>query len=41
MSSYGRILLTGGTGFVGPYLLDALARVYPAAVRHILVRSNW
>lgn len=40
MSSYARILLTGGTGFVGPYLLDALSRAYPAAARHILVRPG-
>ncbi|PWB80462.1 MAG: epimerase [Methylocystaceae bacterium] len=40
MSSYARILLTGGTGFVGPYLVDALARAYPDAKRHILIRPG-
>lgn len=38
MTSYQRILLTGGTGFVGPYLLDALARAYPGATRRLLMR---
>lgn len=37
---YARILLTGGTGFVGPYLLDALARAYPAAERRVLIRPG-
>lgn len=40
MTSYARILLTGGTGFVGPYLVDALASAYPDARRHILVRPG-
>jgi GDP-4-dehydro-6-deoxy-D-mannose reductase len=40
MGTYGRILLTGGTGFVGPYLLDALARAYPEAERTVVLRSG-
>jgi GDP-4-dehydro-6-deoxy-D-mannose reductase len=39
-SAYRRILLTGGTGFVGPYLLEALARAYPGAERRVLVRAG-
>lgn len=40
MSSYARILLTGGTGFVGSYLTEALALAYPDATRHVLVRPG-
>lgn len=40
MSRHARILLTGGTGFVGPYLLDALSRAYPEAERYLLVRPG-
>ncbi|MBY6241035.1 GDP-mannose 4,6-dehydratase [Methylosinus sp. Sm6] len=39
-SGYSRILLTGGTGFVGPYLRNALARAYPRAQRFALVRPG-
>ncbi|ATQ69341.1 MULTISPECIES: GDP-mannose 4,6-dehydratase [Methylosinus] len=37
---YARILLTGGTGFVGPYLQEALARAYPRARRFVLARPG-
>ncbi|MBI1867633.1 MAG: GDP-mannose 4,6-dehydratase [Methylocystis sp.] len=40
MASYDRILLTGGTGFVGPYVARAVAGAYTAARRVILVRPG-
>jgi GDP-4-dehydro-6-deoxy-D-mannose reductase len=39
-SAHARILLTGGTGFVGPYVQDALTRAYPFAQRFALVRAG-
>lgn len=35
-----RILLTGGTGFVGRYLREALESAYPAAQRFVLIRPG-
>lgn len=35
-----RILLTGGTGFVGGYLRQALERAYPSARRFLLLRPE-
>jgi len=35
-----RILVTGGSGFVGRYMLDALARDYPSARRVALARAG-
>lgn len=40
MSSHARILVTGGTGFVGSYLLDALSRAYAGSERRILLRPG-
>lgn len=40
MASFERILLTGGSGFVGSYLCEALAAEYPAARRSALVRPG-
>ncbi|TDX65686.1 GDP-4-dehydro-6-deoxy-D-mannose reductase [Methylosinus sp. sav-2] len=37
---YERILVTGGSGFVGRYVLEALARAYPAAHRLSLARPG-
>ncbi|MBG0810635.1 GDP-mannose 4,6-dehydratase [Methylosinus sp. H3A] len=35
-----RILVTGGSGFVGRYMLEALARAYPSAQRMSLARAG-
>jgi len=35
-----RILVTGGSGFVGRYMLEALARAYPSAHRVSLARTG-
>jgi GDP-4-dehydro-6-deoxy-D-mannose reductase len=40
MANFERILLTGGSGFVGSYLCEALAAEYPAARRAALVRPG-
>jgi GDP-4-dehydro-6-deoxy-D-mannose reductase len=40
MASYERILLTGGAGFVGSYLSEALETEYPYARRIALVRPG-
>jgi GDP-4-dehydro-6-deoxy-D-mannose reductase len=40
MASFERILLTGGSGFVGSYLREGLAQDYPAAHRAVLVRPG-
>jgi GDP-4-dehydro-6-deoxy-D-mannose reductase len=39
-TQFERILVTGGSGFVGRYLLEALAREYPSARRLTLVSSR-
>jgi GDP-4-dehydro-6-deoxy-D-mannose reductase len=39
MADYGRILLTGGDGFVGSALAGPLAAAYPAAQRFVLLRD--
>lgn len=40
MATFGRILLTGGAGFVGSYLSAALAEAYPDAARVVLTRPG-
>lgn len=40
MTDYERILLTGGAGFVGPYVQAALARAFPRAARSVLIRPS-
>ncbi len=40
MAAYERILLTGGGGFVGVHVADALSRAYPSAARVILRRRG-
>ncbi len=39
MIEYQRILLTGGTGFVGSYFAPALAKAYPEAKRALLLQN--
>ncbi len=40
MARFERILLTGGSGFVGSYLCEALAEIYPKAQRTVLTRPG-
>lgn len=40
MARFERILLTGGSGFVGSYLCEALAEAYPSARRTVLTRPG-
>jgi GDP-4-dehydro-6-deoxy-D-mannose reductase len=40
MARFERLLLTGGSGFVGSYLCRALAEAYPKARRIVLVRPG-
>jgi GDP-4-dehydro-6-deoxy-D-mannose reductase len=37
---YERILLTGGSGFVGAFVCDSLLRAYPKAKRYALIRKG-
>ncbi len=40
MAAYERVLLTGGAGFVGGHLANALAETYPEAARVMLLRPG-
>jgi GDP-4-dehydro-6-deoxy-D-mannose reductase len=40
LGGYQSILLTGGAGFVGRYLREALARAYPSARRIVMLRPG-